>query len=172
MGVCMKKVIYSCLLILFVVLFSTDASAQNKHLRIGKIFAKEEANQLFGKPVISIPVRKELLKAALSRADKYIYFSIKGKLPVILNSRRMSLLGDNFNLEPGEKAFGFSREVVEEFLNNTKGQVIYFEIRGINNVDSENRNTTASMANAVFSLSDSYSTLEMSTTCPPFCDPE
>ncbi len=165
----MKKTTRFFLMILYVAfLFTSVATAQSRQLKIGKIFAKEEANQLFGKPVISIPVSKDLLKAALRQADKYLFFSIRGKLPLILNSRRISLLGDNTQLYSKEKAFVFSREMVEEFLKNSKGSVIYFEIRGINNFDV---NTAAFSSNAIFSLSDSYSTLEMSATCPPFCDP-
>lgn len=165
----MKKIIYLCIVIFFGALFASNVSAQSKELKIGKIFAKEEANQLFGKPSISIPVRKDLLKAALAKADKYVFFSLKGKLPLILNSRRISLLGDNVSLSANDKAFVFSKEVVEEFLNSSRSSVIYFEIRGLNNLEL---NTSAASPNAVFSLSDSYSTLEMSTTCPPFCDPE
>lgn len=162
----MKKIISSFLLATFVALFlSTIATAQSRDLRIGKIFAKEEANQLFGNPVISIPVSKALLRAALAKADKYVLFTLKGKIPLILNSRRTSLLGDNYTLEGGEKAFVFSKEVVEEFLNNSKGQVIYFEIRGINNAE---KNPTAA-SSAIFSLSDGVYTLEFAMICPPMC---
>ncbi|MCX7797003.1 MAG: hypothetical protein N2249_00075, partial [Melioribacter sp.] len=136
----MKTLISSILLTAFVVLFLiTNTTAQSNDIKIGKIFAKEEANQLFGKPVISIPVSKALIKAALAKADKYVLFTLKGKLPLILNSRRTSLLDENYTLEGGEKAFVFSKEVVEEFLNSTKEQIIYFEIRGVN---SSERNPT------------------------------
>ncbi|MEG8947968.1 hypothetical protein [Rosettibacter firmus] len=162
----MKKIVYFCFVIFFGTLLVSNVSAQSKELRIGKIFAKEEANQLFGKPSITIPVRKDLLKAALAKADKYVFFSLKGKLPLILNSRRISLLGDNVSLSANEKAFVFSKEVVEEFLNSSKSSVIYFEIRGLNNLEL---NTTATSPNAVFSLSDGVYTLEASMICPPAC---
>lgn len=162
----MKKIVYFCFVIFFGTLLVSNVSAQSKELRIGKIFAKEEANQLFGKPSITIPVRKDLLKAALAKADKYVFFSLKGKLPLILNSRRISLLGDNVSLSDNDKAFVFSKEVVEEFLNSSKSSVIYFEIRGLNNLEL---NTTATSPSAVFSLSDGVYTLEFATDCPPWC---
>jgi len=167
----MKKVIGSCLLVLLTVLiFTSTAEAQDKHLKIGKIFAKEEANQLFGNPVISIPVRKDLLKAAIAKADKYVLLTIKGKLPLILNSRRLSLLGDNYALNNSERAFVFSKEVVEEFLSSSKSPVVYFEIRGISAAEANQKVTSAAYgANTVFSVSDGYSTLEFATYCPPWC---
>ena len=172
MGVCMKKVIGFCLLVLIgSLIFTSTAAAQNKHLRIGKIFAKEEANQLFGKPVFTIAVKKDLLKAAVAKADKYILLSIKGKYPVILNDKRLPLLlENNISLQPDEKAFVFSKEVVEEFINSSISPIVYFEIRGISKEEATAKVTTATYgANTIFSISDGYNTLELSTDCPPWC---
>ncbi|MDH7603896.1 MAG: hypothetical protein QHH13_03265 [Melioribacter sp.] len=168
----MKKVIGSCLLVLMVALiFSSTASAQNKQLRIGKIFAKEEANQLFGKPVFSIAVKKDLLKAAVAKADKYILLSIKGKYPVILSGKRLPLLlENNVSLQPNEKAFVFSKEVVEEFLNSSDDPVIYFELRGLYYNSNNMKTPSLESGSTLFTVSNSSNTLEMATTCPPFCD--
>lgn len=166
----MKKIISSCLLILFAAfVFTSTAAAQDKQLKIGKIFGKEEANQLFGKPVFSIAVKKDLLKAAVAKADKYVLLSIKGKFPVILNQKRMPLAENNVTLDPGEKAYVFSKEVVEEFLNGSTSSVVYFELRGTDYSSNSVRTPNAAAAASLFTVSDSYNTLELSFACPPWC---
>jgi len=171
MGVCMKKVIGFCLLVLIgSLIFTSTAAAQNKHLRIGKIFAKEEANQLFGKPVFTIAVKKDLLKAAVAKADKYILLSIKGKYPVILNDKRLPLLlENNISLQPDEKAFVFSKEVVEEFLNSSNDPVIYFELRGLYYNSNNMKTPSIESGSTLFTVSNSNNTLEYATDCPPWC---
>lgn len=154
MGVCMKKIINSCLLVFFValVLIST-ATAQEKPLKIGKIFAKEEANQLYGKVVNYVLIKKDVLKAALARADKYVLFAVKNNQPVVLNQKRVPLIASSVTLAPREKAAVFSKEVVEELLNSSTDSVIRLEIR----------------TGGVVTISNTTSTLEHATICPPSC---
>jgi hypothetical protein len=165
----MKKTLSITLMISFmVILFSSLTVAQDRNVRFGKIFGKEEANQLFGNVVFSVKVKKDIIRAALSRVDKYVLFAIKGKRPLLFNSRRKPLLDDNVTLDPGEKGYVFSKEVVEEFLNSTNDSVIEIEIRGAE-WGSGRRASGSLSSNAILTLSNSVSTLELSTDCPPYC---
>ncbi len=165
----MKKTLSITLMISFmVILFSSLTIAQNQDVRFGKIFGKEEANQLFGKVDFSVKIKKDILKAALSRVDKYILFAVKGKRPLLFNSSRKPLLDNNVTLDTGEKGFLFSKEVVEEFLNSTNDSVIEIEIRGGEAVRGS-RTTSSLQANSILTLSNSISTLEFATDCPPYC---
>lgn len=143
------------LIVLITLISTAGISAQSKNLTIGKIFTKQQANELYGPVITSVQISKDQLRAAVAKAKNYVLFAIKDGKAFIMDERKVSLTGDLSFLSFNEKAFVFSKGVVEKFLAiPTLTDIITVENRAtVNTVSSEN------------------STMEYSTACPPVCDP-
>ncbi len=149
----MKRVFsFFVLAAIIVASLSTISNAQSKEVKIGKKFTAKEANELFGTVTSSVQISKAELKAAVAKAKKYVYFAIKNNRAMVLSSRTLPLTANAEALKATDKAFLLSKTVVEEFLNTSSADYISLETRG-----------------ELFTVSDGYSTLEMSLPCPPIC---
>jgi len=139
------------LIVLIALISTAGISAQSKNLTIGKIFTKQQANELYGPVLTSVQISKEELRAAVAKAKKYVLFAIKDSKAFIMDERKVSLTGDLSFLSYNEKANVLSKSVVERFLSSSS-----------NTVTLEQRET-------VFTVSSSESTTESSLPCPPLC---
>lgn len=150
----MKKFTSFFVFVLAACLFiAGSVNAQGKHGIVGKKFNKKEANALFGKVIGSVKIQKADLKEALADAKDYVHFVVKNNRGYILNEKRQSLLKkERFELKAKEKSHYFSKEVVEEFVNNSTEDEFTLEVRA-----------------GVLTVSDNFNTLEMSGVCPPVC---
>lgn len=168
----MKRIFSLFVLAAFIVAYSSSiTTAQSKDIKIGKKFTVNQANQLFGKVKNSVTISKAELKAAVAKAEKYVYFAIRNNKAYVLDNRRISLL-DNQLLKMGknEVAYVFSKSVVEEFLNSNANLSVTSSKNGSANISTTASDTiTLEQRASVFTVSDGTSTLEMSLPCPPVC---
>lgn len=132
---------------------SSLSHAQGKLGEIGKIFSKEEADQLFGKVIGSVQITKAELKKALASAKDYVLFTVKNNRALVMNEKKQSLTMEKVALAADEVAHIYSKSKVEEFLSSSKTETIYVERRA-----------------EVLSLTSGLMTLEGAWICPPFCD--
>ncbi len=168
----MKKIIPFLVCAAFIVALSSSiTTAQFKDLRIGKKFTAREANQLFGNVKNSVTISKAELKAAVAKADKYVYFAIRNNKAYVLDKRRISFLDNQlFTLGKNEVVYVFSKSVVEDFLNSTANLSVSSSKTGTTNISTTGSETiTFEQREGVFTVSDGTSTLEMSYACPPIC---
>jgi len=150
----MKKLSLFCFLFfLFVVMTANSAVAQEKLGVIGKKFTTEEAKVLFGKIVGTVKISKAELKEALANAKEYVFIAVKNNRAHVLNEKKESLIAKSkLSLAKEEKAYMFSKSVVEEFVNTSTADVFTVELRA-----------------SVLSVSDGFTTLEEALPCPPTC---
>jgi hypothetical protein len=143
-------------------------NAQGKLGMVGKKFTKQEADVLFGKVITSVKVNKRALHFATARAKDYVAFKIKNNKALVLNEKRISILDEVVPVNPKEKVssvtgtvpvvaadevvYLFSKDVVAQFLNSSTAEEISIENR-----------------EGVLTLSDGFTTLELSYSCPPLC---
>lgn len=148
----MKKVTSLLTLTAFVlVLFVSITSAQeSKSKTIGKIFTKEEADQLFGKVIGSVQLTKSELKKALTKSKDYVLFSVKNNKALVMDEKKQSLTDARVSLASDDVAHVFSKSVVQEFLSKSKAETFAVEVRA-----------------DVISISDGIFVLEMTIPCPP-----
>lgn len=153
-GVCMKRLTSLCFLISFVLVISAGSSlAQGKFGVVGKKFNKQEANILFGKVIGTVKLTKAEMKEAIANAKEYVLFAVKNSRAHLLDEKKISLNAKNkISLRQDEKAYAFSKNVVEDFVNTSTADVFTVEVRA-----------------SVLTVSDGFSTLEMATVCPPIC---
>lgn len=140
------------LIVLITLVSTTGISAQSKNLTIGKIFTKQQANELYGPVLTSVQISKEELRAAIAKAKNYVLFAIKDGKAFIMDERKVSLRGDLSFLSYNEKANVFSKSVVERFLNSSAATL------------------TLEQRTTVFTVSSENSTLEYASVCPPWCE--
>ena len=150
----MKKLFSFIVLFLLTVFLSTNSiTAQGKLGVVGKKYSRTEANVLFGNVITSVKVSREELKAALANVKDYLLFKIRGNQALLLNERKAVLNSSSTAaLSPNEVAYAFSKSVVEDFLAFSTANTFEVEQR-----------------NDVLSVSDNFTTLELSTPCPPMC---
>lgn len=139
------------LIVLITLIYTAGISAQSKNLIIGKIFTKQQANELYGPVITSVQISKDQLRAAVAKAKNYVLFAIKDGKAFIMDERKVSLTGDLSFLSYSEKANVLSKSVVEKFLSSSSDAV------------------TLEQRATVFTVSSSESTTEGSYPCPPLC---
>lgn len=150
----MKKITSLLTLSAFVlVLCASIVSAQDSKTKtIGKIFTKDEADQLFGKVINSVELKKSDLKKALTKSKNYVLFSVKNNKALVMDEKKQSLTDARVSLASDEVAHVFSKDVVNEFLKKSKVETLIVEERV-----------------GVVSISDGNFVLEMAGICPPIC---
>ena len=135
-------------------LVSVNIYSQTDSKIAGKVFTSEEANVLFGQVKTSIKMKTDVLRNQLRRADEYIMFKIKDNDLVVTDSERKVLSsGKVLNVAANEVMHKYSKRIVEELLEKGKADYVIFEMR-----------------QEKFTVTNGAYTMELSWTCPPFCD--
>ena len=121
--------------------------------KVGKIFSKEEAKDLYGPVLKSKTMKVESFKKAIAGMNEFMMFKVKD------NDRLVIKGADNFiaytdvlNLEKDEVYTKYSLEVVKELLQAGDGDTIIFEMR-----------------EDVQSVTYGNYTMELGISCPPWC---
>lgn len=148
---------------------TVSAQGEGKLGVVGKFFTSQEANVLFGKVIISIPIKANDLRKALVKANHYVLFAIKNNHIVIGDENRNPLSDENEQLDKNETMYIFSKSQVLKLLNsanNTKTDTnIFVEIRPeVLTLTA----TNTSRGNSVQASADDI-TLEFALPCPPIC---
>lgn len=168
----MKRTITFLVCAVFIAALSSSiTTAQFKDLKIGRKFTVNQADQLFGKVKNSVTISKTELKAAVAKADKFVYFAIRNNKAYVLDGRKISLLDNQlFTLGKNEVLHVFSKSVLEDFLNSTTNLSVSSSKTGSANIStSSSEIITLEQRESVFTISNGTSTIEMSLDCPPFC---
>lgn len=135
-------------LFFYIFLFSTVSFSQT----VGKIFSQEEANNLFGDVIESVPINLCDLISAINQTQNYVMFQIiRGEL-IILGDGRKVLYPVGKNVDSKEVFALFSKSKVMELICLAGGNAVTVEKR-------------QSHLTVTFGLN----TLEESWPCPPFC---
>lgn len=152
--VAMKKITSLLTLTAFILVLcvSLTNAQDSKSRTIGKIFTKDEADQLFGKVISSVELKKSDLKKALAKSKNHVHFKIKNKKALVMDERKQSLTDEMVSLASDEVTNVFSKSVVNEFLKKSKAETLIVEERA-----------------GVLSISDGTFVLEFAGVCPPIC---
>jgi hypothetical protein len=169
--------------IIFIAL-TTQYFAQGKFGQIGKFLKSSDADILFGKVTLSIPINTSELQEAISNAKDYILFRISGNKVIITNEARKKLTRNSGDANERDMMFFFSKDIISSLVNFAGTRPIVIENRA-NNIftitinpksksqrESElplNSIKTGSQNSVMSSAADEAITLEMSSTCPPIC---
>jgi hypothetical protein len=150
----MKKFnLCSLLSVLFFLVFSSHISSAQTVA--GKIFTKEEADNLFGPVVQSVKISASQLQQMLSQTGDYLMFRFEGTSLYILNSKRSALyssVGSLKSFSAADVMKVYSTSVIKELLNKGQSDTITIEER-----------------QSVMSVTDGDYTMEYALGCPPVC---
>jgi hypothetical protein len=120
---------------------------------IGKIYSKQEADNLYGPVLSSVPINSTTLSGLLSKSTNYIMFKIANGSAYIVDNNRLPLYSGSFAVSAADVFRVFSISLVYKLLQNGNSPVTYIESR---------KNDIISITNGVY-------TLEMGNSCPPWC---
>lgn len=137
------------LLVFFYILLIPAASFPQT---VGKVFSREDANNLFGKVIESVSINQSDLISVLNQSQNYIMFQINNGELIILGDGRKVLYPVGKDVNSNNVFALFSKSKVMELLSSRSGNTIAIEKR-------QNHLTVT------FGLL----TLEESILCPPFC---
>lgn len=148
----MKKLFFSLIVLLAIVLSSYSTFAQGSLGLVGKVFEKVEANNLYGKVIESKAIDTQKIFDMLKKVEDYIMFTIKDGEIVIADKYRNLLSDTKIVLSEFDVMHLYSKARVDEVLLEGGKPVTYLEIRS-----------------DVFTITNGEYTLEMSMICPPIC---
>lgn len=132
---------------LFVVLTNTlDAQPY------GKIFTKQEADEIFGPVLQSIAIPKHSIQIFLSQTNNNIMFMIQNENVIILDNKRNVLFPKGILVNSSEVFTLFSVSTLNTLLLRGNESSVYIEKRS-----------------EVLSVSTGGFTMEVGILCPPFC---
>jgi len=120
---------------------------------IGKLYTKDQANQIYGPVLQSISINTTSLSALAAKTPNYIMFNILNGQVVILNSYRSVLYGPMTAVSASQVFRVFSTSIVNQLIQQGGSPTTNIELR----------------ANNTLTVSNGEETLEMSYTCPPIC---
>lgn len=149
----MKKLWIPFTAVLFV--FSTVIFAQTSTSTgvIGKLYTKDQANQIYGPVLQSISINTSSLKAMTARTPKYIMFNILNGQLYILNSDRTVMSGAMTNLSASQPMRLFSTSIVNQLVQQGNSSNTTIELRADN----------------IITITNGDVTLEQAVLCPPAC---
>lgn len=120
---------------------------------VGKIYSKQEADNLYGSVLSSVPIKSITLTGLLSNSTNDIMFRIVNGSANIVDNYRHPLYSGNFTVSPNDVYRVFSISLVYKLLQDGNSPVTYIESRN----------------NGVVSITNGVYTLEYGNTCPPYC---
>lgn len=122
---------------------------------IGKIFTKNEADDIFGQVYTSVEVSSDLLNILTSYTQDYMMFRISFGNLIILGDQRKLLYPGDIIVDPKEEMRLFSVSLVKKLLTDGNESTTKIELR----------------KNDLLTITNGNYTLDFSAGCPPFCDP-
>lgn len=121
---------------------------------VGKIYSKQEADNLYGPVLSSVQIKSTTLTGLLSNSTNYIMFRIINGSAYIVDNNRLPIYPGKFNVNTDDIYRLFSISLVAKILQDGNSPITYIESRGKN----------------ILTITNGLSTLEFSNTCPPFCN--
>lgn len=118
----------------------------------GKIFTKQEADEIFGPVLQSVAIPKHSIQIFLSQTNNNIMFSIQNENVIILDNKRNVLFPKGISVNTSEVFTLFSVSTLNTLLLKGNESSVYIEKRS-----------------EVLSVSTGGFTMEVGILCPPFC---
>lgn len=148
----MKKLNLLLFISLLLLLSSNAVMSQTELGVVGKIYTKTDADKLYGKVLESRTMDTDVILDALTKVDYYIMFKIIDGKIAITDKFRNQISSEKFEIKDDEVMHIYSKTKVAEVIN--KG--------GESSTKIERRAD-------VLTITNGFSTLEMSSLCPPYC---
>ncbi|NLT51426.1 MAG: hypothetical protein GXX85_10960 [Ignavibacteria bacterium] len=120
--------------------------------QIGKVFATEEADSLFGSVNTEKSINTKAFRLFINDCENYILVNVVDDRFVLLNEEKVVLSETPFNYSQSDTFYVFSIDKVYELL-----------VRGGNSI------TKFQKRKAIFTISNGSFVLEFSEPCPPKC---
>jgi hypothetical protein len=146
-----KSLLLSVLLTILFLLPSTSFSQTSTKV-IGKIYTKEEANQLYGPVIKSIEISTNTLYSLAQKTPNYIMFNVMNDKIIVLDAQRKEIFGDVQNLTSSTSFHVYSTSQLLNLLKSGGESITYVQ----------SRNNVMTITNGAF-------TMELAQICPPFC---
>lgn len=118
----------------------------------GKIFTKQEADEIFGPVLQSVAIPKHSIQIFLSQTNNNIMFSIQNENVIILDNKRNVLFPKGISVNTSEVFTLFSVSTLNTLLLKGNESSVYIEKRS-----------------EVLSVSTGGFTMEVGVLCPPIC---
>ncbi|MHB8581363.1 MAG: hypothetical protein ACYDA4_16080 [Ignavibacteriaceae bacterium] len=139
----------SVLFSLFLLVTSTYSQVQGT---VGKLYTKDQANQLFGPVLSSQTISASALLALVQKCPQYIMFNIINGQLFVLNANRSVLSGPTAAVSPTQVFHFCSSSMILSLLQTSGATTINVELR-------QNKLT----------ITAGSQTLEDLMVCPPTC---
>lgn len=150
----MCKTFFLIYLSMISLLFLSCSSSRD----IGKMFASEKANQLYGIALQSESISVSTLSKLISKTENIIMFGIINNQLIILDDKRNLLYPEKAEYKDSDVFTGYSVSRVKELLSNNR-----LEKGSDENISVEQRED-------VLSVTYGKITLETGIKCPPMCE--
>lgn len=145
----MKSYLKSVLLsFLLSFIYIVSASAQIS----GQIFSNQEADNLFGPVIKSIPIPRVDFQFFLTKTNNYIMFKVENNEAIVLDNNRDVIFPEGKKINSTDVFTVYKLTVVNELLSKGNDNMVYIQQR-----------------NKVLSVSVGNYTMEVGALCPPIC---
>jgi len=118
----------------------------------GKIYSKEEADNIYGLPLVSIPVPVTEFQSYIAKTTDALMFRFEDNKIYIADKKR-NVLNETAKFPASSVFHWFSLSVINELIEKGAGDTVNIELR-----DKE-----------IVSLTINSFTLELGAACPPLC---
>jgi hypothetical protein len=118
----------------------------------GKLFTKEEANELFGPVLRSVEISVPVVHNLINQTNSRLMFRVAGNQAIILDENRNVLHPAGVVIKPQDVFSVYSTAVLNELLSSGNGGSVNIEQR-----------------REVLSITFGVMTMEVGAFCPPFC---
>lgn len=145
----MKSLFKSILFCLYLFVVLTNSLEAQPY---GKIFTKQEADEIFGPVLQSVAIPKHSIQIFLSQTNNNIMFSIQNGNVIILDNKRNVLFPKGISVNSSEVFTLFSVSTLNTLLLKGNESSVYIEKRS-----------------EVLSVSTGGFTMEVGVLCPPIC---
>lgn len=145
----MNKLLKSVPVTFFLILlFNISLSAQIS----GQIFSNQEADNLFGPVITSIPIPRNAFQSFLTKTNNYIMFKVVDYKAIVLDDKRNVISPAGININPTDIFTVYKVSVVYDLLSRGNDNIVYIQQR-----------------TNVLSVSTGSFTMEVGSLCPPYC---
>lgn len=133
---------------ILILLFNISTSAQT----YGQIFTNQQADNLFGPVLTSVPISRITFQFFLTQTNNYIMFRVVGNKAIVLDNKRNVISPAGFIINASDILTVYRVSVVNELLSKGNENTVYIQQR-----------------TNVLSVSIGDYTMEVGSMCPPFC---
>lgn len=121
----------------------------------GKLYTKENADELYGPVVDSVKINTAMLVSLMDSTDSHIMFRVEdSKVNILGDQRKLIMSGISANIDEKDVYHLASKATTLELLNKGGEDITYIEMRECNHI---------------LTVSNGNFTMESMWPCPPYC---